>query len=294
MRKQFANTMETLGQYPDTVILIGDIGHHSLRPFAEKYPNRFYNLGIAEQSLIGVAAGLAMQGFRPYVHTIAPFCTERCFEQIKVDLCYQRVPITIVSVGGSFDYSKLGCTHHCYEDLSILRTLPNLEIYLPGNGGELDSVLRLTHRSKNPVYIKICEDTHLFDFNVDLGEFNTVQNGSKGVIVTNGAAVEFLRSSDLGYTILYTPTITPFSQHAKDYLQELILHYPTLITVEDHSVIGGLGDITADMLQGISHTAYRIGLEKGFLTNYGSRQDLRRDARLSPEMIIERIKAIGV
>ena len=133
MRKTFANMMEHMASIDDRlVVLIGDISHYLLKDFELKYPDRFYNVGICEQSIVSMAAGLAMEGLKPVVHTIAPFCVERAYEQIKVDLCYQNLDVTIVSVGGSFDYAHLGCTHHCYEDVSILRPLPNIDIYVPG------------------------------------------------------------------------------------------------------------------------------------------------------------------
>ena len=125
MRNQFKITSLDIAKKDEmSCMLIGDISHHLLREYEEKYPNRFYNLGICEQSLIGIASGMATQGFRPIVHTIAPFCVERAFEQIKIDLCYQKMDVTIISVGSSFDYAHLGCTHHCYEDVAILRSLP--------------------------------------------------------------------------------------------------------------------------------------------------------------------------
>jgi len=132
MRKAFAESVIKLAERDDkTVVLIGDISHYLLKEYEERFPERFYNVGICEQTIMSLAAGMAMDGMRPIVHTIAPFCVERAYEQIKVDLCYQNLDVTIVSVGGSFDYSHLGCTHHCYEDVSILRPLPNMEIFLP-------------------------------------------------------------------------------------------------------------------------------------------------------------------
>jgi transketolase len=119
MRKQFADTLQDVGRDKNVVVLIGDISHYLLRNFEKDYPDRFYNLGIAEQSMMGIAAGLSMKGFHPVVHSITPFITERCFEQIKDDFCYQGLGVNIVSVGSGFDYADLGCTHHAYDDIAI-------------------------------------------------------------------------------------------------------------------------------------------------------------------------------
>ena len=125
MRKQFKDTVLDLAGHDDKIVVIlGDISHFLFNPFQEKYPTRFFNMGICENTLISVAAGLNSQGFHPFVHTITPFITERCLEQIKLDLGYNQFGANIVSTGASFDYAWDGATHHCYTDLAILGSFP--------------------------------------------------------------------------------------------------------------------------------------------------------------------------
>ena len=161
MRKAFAEAMIELAEHdPKMVLLIGDISHYLLKDFEDKFPERFFNAGICEQSIIGVAAGLAMEGYRPVVHTIAPFCVERAYEQIKVDLCYQELDVTIISVGASFDYAHLGCTHHCYEDVSILRPLPNIDIFVPGTSSEFKALIKDSWNNGRSKYFKLSKTEH--------------------------------------------------------------------------------------------------------------------------------------
>ena len=140
MRRQFKETLISLAEHDDRIVLIlGDVSVYLFSGFKEKHPDRFYNMGICENTLVSVGAGLAAQGFRPFIHTIAPFITERSFEQIKLDMCYNGFGGNIVSCGASFDYAWDGATHHCYTDLAILRLLPGTEIIQPGSGKELDA-----------------------------------------------------------------------------------------------------------------------------------------------------------
>ena len=167
MRKTFAKTIIELAEEDDKlVVLIGDISHYLLNEFERKFPDRFYNVGICEQTIMSMAAGMATEGLRPIVHTIAPFCVERAYEQIKVDLCYQGLDVTIVSAGGSFDYAHLGCTHHCYEDISILRPLPKMEIFTPGTNDEFNTLFKATWNNGSPKYYKMIADEHSGKFNV--------------------------------------------------------------------------------------------------------------------------------
>ena len=120
MRKQLPKTFLELGADENFIVLIGDMSHFAFREFQAKYPTQFYNMGIAEQATISRASGMAMKGFFPVVHSIAPFVTERALEQIKDDLCYQQLGVNIVSIGAAFDYAALGCTHHCYDHTAVI------------------------------------------------------------------------------------------------------------------------------------------------------------------------------
>lgn len=149
LRNIFAETMLDLGKKDKRlVVMVGDISHGILKPFAKKFPNRYYNIGICESAMVNMAAGLSKVGLNPVVHTIAPFLIERAYEQIKLDFGYQKLDINLVSVGGSFDYSKLGCSHHCYNDVSILSHFKRCSIVLPGSENEFRILFKQIYKKK--------------------------------------------------------------------------------------------------------------------------------------------------
>ena len=156
MRNSFAKKITELSSVNNKIALLaGDIGNRLFDDFKRQSPNKFFNCGVAEQNMIGVSAGLAQQGFLPFVYTIAPFCTSRCFEQIRVDVCYHNVPVTIVAVGAGLSYANLGPTHHSFEDIAILRTLPNIRILCPADPDEVDACLELAVADPKPTYIRL-------------------------------------------------------------------------------------------------------------------------------------------
>lgn len=180
LRKQFFSTL--LNLFPEDerlFLLLGDIGVHGFRSLLTDFPKRAMNIGILEQSMIGVSAGLASEGFIPVVHTIAPFMIERAYEQIKIDLAYQQLGANLVSVGASFDYAGLGCTHHCPADVSLMYNIPGARIFLPGSAQEFDLAFR-TFYSSGINYFRISEDGHQAG-NYGLGFVNIQENSSATV-----------------------------------------------------------------------------------------------------------------
>ena len=166
MRQEFSDMLLEVGMSdPNLVVLVGDISHFRLIPFAQACPGRYYNVGICEQTIVNMAAGLAMTGFFPVVHTIAPFLVERAYEQIKLDLCYQKIGANILTVGSAFDYSTLGCTHHCYTDFALLKPLPDIEILFPASSIELNTLFKQTYNNGKVTYIRIpkCSHEHAFE-----------------------------------------------------------------------------------------------------------------------------------
>ena len=199
MRKAFAESMIELAEKDDKlVLLIGDISHYLLKDFEDRFPDRFFNAGICEQSIVGVAAGLAMEGYRPVVHTIAPFCVERAYEQIKVDLCYQELDVTIISVGSSFDYAHLGCTHHCYEDISILRPLPNIDLFVPGTSSEYKKLINDSWNNGRSKYFKLTKTEHnnIIDVSAYRNNILNVGNGDVAVFVNGHLLGEVTKLKD--------------------------------------------------------------------------------------------------
>ena len=143
MRNAFIRGLTKLAESDERIVfLTGDLGYKLFDDFATRYPGRFLNAGVAEQNMVGVAAGLASEGFRPFVYSIATFATLRCLEQIRDDVCYNGLPVTIVGVGGGFSYGANGPTHHATEDLAIMRALPNMTVIAPGDPVESAAATR--------------------------------------------------------------------------------------------------------------------------------------------------------
>ena len=168
MRKAFADTVLAVGQEDARlVVMVGDISHGILKPYAAACPGRYFNVGICEQAIVGMAAGLAKTGLLPVVHTIAPFLVERAFEQIKLDFSYQALGGTLVSVGAAFDYAGLGCSHHCYDDLALVKGLPGAQVFYPGSPAEFEALFRASYASGRLAYQGGgCPSYRFRDFNV--------------------------------------------------------------------------------------------------------------------------------
>src|SRR3990167_9882491 len=184
MRKQFVKTIEEiLPEDERLVLLLGDIGVFGFSNSLIRFPDRVYNIGILEQSTIGLAAGLAMQGLIPVVHTIAPFATERCFEQIKDDFGYQKLGGNIVSVGASYDYASLGCTHHCPADVNILINIPGMEIVVPGTAEEFDTLFKESYNNGNITYFRLSERKNQTEVKVKFGKANVIKKGKLATVI---------------------------------------------------------------------------------------------------------------
>jgi len=213
MRKQFVQTTEALlAADSRVVLLLGDIGVYAFRKAFAAHPERVFNLGICEQAMTSVAAGLAREGFLPIIHSIAPFVVERCFEQLKVDLCYQQLGVRIVSVGASYDYAALGCTHHCPGDVSLLRSLPGMRIVTPGTPAEFDRLLRAVYADPLPAYIRLSERSNPAAHEVHFGRATVLRTGRAATVLAVGPVLGGVleAAQGLDVTVLYYTTLAPF------------------------------------------------------------------------------------
>ena len=287
MRAELAKLcFETVKTDVKSVVMVGDISHFLLRETEQLAPDRFYNIGICEQSMIGMASGMAIEGLRPIVHTIAPFLVERAHEQIKVDLGYQHTEVTVVTVGGTYDYSDLGCTHHCYNDIALMKSIPNMEVYEPGTPKEFRELFTQTWGNGNPKYFRLSAHTHSQDVTVQSEKVNIIRDSIDGrwVFVTGHLLDDVLEDTNCG--VIYVSTLHGMSNNSIEMLSELFKNQPKLYSVENHFKIGGLGDLVSDIF---SLPVKRIGLDRKFLTNYGSYDDLRKDSNMDRESILRQI-----
>ena len=213
MRRQFRDTVLDLAKKDDKIILIfSDVSVYLFNEFKTRYPDRFYNVGICENTLVSLAAGLSAEGFFAFVHTIAPFITERSFEQIKLDMCLNRFGGNIVSCGASFDYAWDGASHHCYTDLAILRLLPGIEIIQPGSKKEADILIRSNYNNGKPTYFRLSDHSHNIDFPVEFGKAVVLKSkGSKITVMTAGPLLGNVIDAcrDLDVNLVYFHTIKP-------------------------------------------------------------------------------------
>lgn len=300
IRQQFADTMLSVGQDdPNLVVLVGDISHFILQPFAKACPDRYYNVGICEQTIVSMAAGLAKVGFYPVVHTIAPFIIERSLEQIKLDFAYQQLGGNLVTVGSAFDYSNLGCTHHCYNDFSLIKTLPNTQIVYPSSPVEFDSLFRQTYSNGSLTLLRIPEHQHGYDLEQDdikLGMAIKITNGSNLTIVATGPqlrnaldARSALKSSGWDTEIIYVHTIRPLDV---DMIRASVAKTRHVLVVEEHNRSGGLGDDVLRAIKGISGFQFSsLSIPDEFVTGYGSYQEHCDNLGLNVSGILHRVKS---
>jgi len=294
LRKTFANTMLKIAEIDDSlVVIVGDISHGIFKPFRDKFPNRYYNIGISEPGMVNVAAGLSAKGLSPVVHTIAPFLIERSYEQIKLDFAYQELGVNLVSVGGAFDYSKLGCSHHCYTDYSLIAQFENASVFFPGSDIEFELLFKSAYNNKQINYFRLTEFPHGIDFEpsqISIGKAIKVKEGSDLTIVTTGSAlkraVEAAKLlSVLGHSIeiIYCHSLKPFDS---ELIHESVKKTKKVITFEEISSQDGLFNLVNSSISGrFTYTIEQLAIKK-FVRQYGTFDELCEASGLSTENLV--------
>jgi len=282
------------------VVLVGDISHFALQPYAKACPGRFYNVGICEPTIIGIAAGLALSGFYPVVHTITPFIVERGFEQIKLDFCYQKLGGNFISVGSAFDYSGLGVSHYCYNDIALIKSLPRTQIISPAMPNEFIRLFHDTYQNSFLTYFRLPEVKHEFpipDENIELGKAIKLRDGNDITIVAIGSQLKSVMQCEKGlkkiginYELLYVHTIKPFDyQSISDSAQKT----GKVVVIEEHAMYGGASDEVMRAicnLKNISSTFITIPNE--FVHGYGKIEDHYKYLGFTAENVIKNCKQL--
>ncbi len=301
VRQQFADTMLALGQEDeDLVVVVGDISHGIMQPFAQACPGRFYNIGILEPTMISAGAGMSKAGLTPVLHTIAPFIVERSYEQIKLDFCYHQLSGNIITVGGAFDYSNLGCTHHCYGDIGLLKTLPGVEILHPGSAIEFDQLVRQTYKNDALTYTRISGHLHSVDFGKDdikFGRGIKVIEGSDVTIISTGPQLEtaigarnILAADGLSCEIIHIHTIRPLDN---DLVLESVRKTKRVVVIEEHMRSGGLGDEVLKVVFNINNLQFDwAAIPDTFVTGYGEYTDHLERCGLTDIAVATRVKSM--
>ncbi|MBW7473383.1 1-deoxy-D-xylulose-5-phosphate synthase [Paenibacillus oenotherae] len=287
-------------------VITPDLGFSVLEPFKEAYPERFMNVGIAEQSAVGVASGLALGGFIPYIYSIIPFAVMRCYEQIRVDAAYMKLPVRIVGVGAGLTYGAQGATHHALEDVALMRALPNMTVYSPGDPVETRHVTTASFDIPGPVYIRLGKNGERIlhhdeqENPVMIGTMIPMIEGDQLTVLATGPAlalahewVQRLREEDvpLRAALYSVPTIKPLDEEA---LRAQIRLGRPLITIEEHSIIGGLGSAVAELVaeSGATVRFRRMGLPDSFIHDVGSQAYLRGRAGLTYDAFYQMAKGV--
>jgi transketolase len=291
MRKQFVKTVEQLLPCDEKlVLLLGDIGVFGFRRAFEEFSKRVFNIGILEPATISLASGLAKTGLVPIVHTIAPFIAERSFEQLKIDFGYQRLGGNFVSVGASYDYASLGCTHHCPGDVGVLLNIPGMEIIVPGTSTEFDMLFRQAYSNGHPTYYRLSERDNPESQNVTFGKANVLQSGDSATVIAVGPVLNHVlpavEGRDVG--LLYYSTVEPFDYES---LRENLAASGKVLIVEPFYS----GTLTYKILQAIRPRPIVIdfiGVPHEFLTNYGHVEEHDEHLGLSCENIRAKLEAL--
>jgi transketolase len=304
MRNAFAAELTRLATEDDRIVLLsGDIGNRLFDDFKGRFPDRFLNCGVAEANMIGVAAGLAMSGYRPVVYTITPFVTTRCLEQIRVDVGYQDVPVTIVGVGAGLSYAQLGATHHACEDIAFLRAIPGMVVVCPGDAHEVTAALRATQSQERPAYIRLGKKGEPLihggvpDFSI--GKAIKLRDGSDLAVLSCGNLLPLasevtatLAGQGLDAALWSFHTVKPLDDECLD---ELCSTFPVIVTVEEHSLIGGFGGAVAEWMvdnRPGGPRVLRIGTRDEFIHEAGPQQHARAWYGLTAESISRRAVAV--
>jgi transketolase len=303
MRERCLKTVFELARRDERVVFIGsDLGAGVLDEFKAAIPDRFFMEGVSEQNLVGLAAGLAMEGRVVYLNTIATFLSRRCYEQVAVDLCLHNVNVRLLASGGGCVYAPLGPTHLAIEDIAIMRALPNMTVVAPADEVEMVRFMRATLDHDGPIYVRIAKG-HDPVVTTDTGPFVIgkavpLRDGGDVLIVTTGvclqvalAAAERLAAAGVGASILHFPTVKPLDVEA---LHGAVERVPVVVTAEEHTVVGGLGGAVAEYLaeSGLldGRRFRRFGLPDVFPDGYGDQTGMIRTYGISAESIAEQVR----
>ena len=296
MRKKCLRMVYEMAETDERIFFIGsDLGFETLKEFREGIPDRFIMEGISEANVIGMAAGLALEGKIPFVNTIATFITRRAFEQIAVDVCMHNVSVRMIGNGGGLVYAPLGSTHLAIEDISIMRALPNMTIVCPCDEDEMARFMPLTLEYSGPIYIRLGKG---YDPIVSkekcgfaIGKGIHYRKGNDALIVTTGitlqeaiGAADLLEQKDISTCILHLHTVKPLDT---ELFLDLAANVRVVVVAEENSIIGGLGSALAEILAEAdvnpSKKFKRVGIPDIFPDYYGTQKKIMERFGLNPD-----------
>lgn len=286
----------------DIVLVTGDLGFGVFNQYRENYPDNFINAGVAEQNMTGLATGMALEGKTVFTYSIGNFSTLRCLEQIRNDACYHNANVKVVSIGGGFSYGSLGISHHATEDLSIMRSLPDITVFSPTSLWETMEATKACIELEGACYLRL-DKSHGPDYKRNDSTFKAGKNrtlvagDSCAVFVTGGIleevvdAVDILKKVNIEPTVISVHTLKPFDRQS---VINISNNFDNIFSVEENTLDGGLGSALAECIidERLNVKLTRIGLESQFSSIVGSQRYLRECYGLDSKSIANRIKTV--
>ncbi len=284
MRDSCSEAIYEIGKEDPRIIAMSADQDRTFTLFKERIPERYVDAGIAEANMVGIAAGLAHSGFIPYVTSIAGILTMRACEQIRDDVCYNKLSVRIVGHGAGISYGTLGTTHHAVEDLAMMRSIPNMTVVVAADGSEVKKIIKASVSFEGPMYIRlgtgddpvVYEDEGSFPF--EIGKVTVLRKGKRVKIFGAGsclsdacAASDALREAGIEVGVLNVHTIKPLE---KDFLLKEAQEGEVILTVEEHNRLGGLGSALAELFMGKIHRPMRILGVPDVFSDVADRKDL--------------------
>lgn len=307
MRNAFIRTLERLAGEDERIFLVcGDIGYSVVEKFAERFPDRFLNVGVAEQNMVGIAAGLALTGKKVFTYSIVNFAVTRCLEQIRNDVCYHKADVTVVSVGGGVAYGSQGYTHHGVEDIAFMRVLPNMTVAVPGDPLEAEWATTALVSRGGPAYLRLARGgeptvhgalppSSAFGSLIEMAPARRITVIAAGAILSE-AVVAQRRLSELGIDVgLYSaPVVAPLDFGG---VKKLLGECEVLISVEEHLTAGGLGGAVAELaceLPGRHARVLRLGVTHAHHKTVGNQRHLWRRNGMDADALCDVVRELIV
>ena len=299
MRNEYISALHELaGENRDVLALVGDNGAIVYDGFQADYPEQFLNLGISEANMVSVAAGLAACGKIPFAYTIGCFLTERAFEQVRNDVCMQKMNVKLVGIGAGFVYSGLGPTHHGTEDVALMRALPNMTVLCPADGMEATKATKAAAAMTGPVYLRLATGkspaVYGEDYEFRVGEAVTLREGCDITIIATGAIVhdvlavaDELEADGVSVRVINMHTLKPIDEQV---IMTAAAETSAILTVEEHTISGGLGSCVAEVLAEngpVRVRLKRLGLKDSFAEGYGPYEYVKQSNGLGAGDIAE-------
>lgn len=300
MRKAFIDTLIKQAKENDKIwLLVADVGYNLVEPFQKEFPDRFVNVGIAEQNMIGIATGLALQGKTVFCYSLANFPVLRCLEQIRNDVCYHNADVKIVPGGVGLTYGTLGFTHHATEDMAVMRALPNIIVESPCDPIETELAVKAMCGLHEPFYLRLSKtgDAVVHESKPDFKVGKAIQlcRGNDVAFITCGSimgevwnAAVLLNKENINASVYSMHTVKPIDVLAVVEAVKCEL----VVTVEEHNILGGLGSAVAEIMShmGLERKHKIIGIPDCFCKDVGSQQYLREKFQLTGEWIVKKVK----